>query len=122
MKRGDTITVDGIGTLAVRSVSGDFVRGRWATGALRGKEACCSRAAIQGRDLTAPAPPATKANKRTRAELQEALVSALKEGPVAVAPWAQERGVEEVVVRGAIGALRKAGFDVRSTGGGKFQL
>ena len=41
---------------------------------------------------------------------------------MAVAPWAQENGHEERVVRGAIGALRKAGFPVNALGGGKFGL
>jgi hypothetical protein len=121
MKRGDTFTLEGFGDFLVDAINGDYVKGRWKTGPLAGREARCSRKALEGRDLTT-APPVRRESKKAREALQGALLDDLREAPVGLREWAVRTGREEREVRGAIGALRRSGHAIRSLGGGKFEL
>lgn len=121
MKRGDTVNVPDLGDLLVHSANGDYVKGHWTSGVLKGREACCDKGALLGREpvLEATAPKRRASQGRSR-EVRDALLAALQEGPVALAPWAQETGFSEAEARGAVGGLRREGHAVSSLGAGKF--
>ena len=50
MKKGDEIKTP-LGLFKVRSVNGDMAKGRWETGILAGRDACCSKRALLGQAL-----------------------------------------------------------------------
>lgn len=120
MKRGDTVTLDGVGDLLVKRINGDYVTGTWQSGVLKGRDAGCSKRALLGHALS-PEPPKERP-KSNRVVLRGALLKALTAGPVDLHVWAHAQAVSPHAARGAIGALRRAGHQVRALGDGKFEL
>lgn len=56
MKKNDEIKTP-LGLFRVRSANGDMVKGRWMTGVLAGRDACCSKRALQPRgSCNSPSP------------------------------------------------------------------